>query len=179
MKTGKVYKIISSLGNEVYIGSTFNTTRCRFQQHKENHRSSRKKCAVSEMFDKYGFENCRIILIKEYMVVDRRHLEVYETLWIKKLRSINKREPCGGLLDKQCEKQWREANKQTLLEKNKQYREDNKEAIVEKNKKYYEANKQKKLEKRKERITCECGEEVCKAALTRHKETKKHADRMH
>ncbi len=34
-------------------------------------------------------------LIKEYNVIDKRHLYVYETLWIKKSKSVNIRQPFG------------------------------------------------------------------------------------
>ncbi len=92
-KTGRVYKIISTEGNECYVGSTFDTTRSRLNHHKGYYKrylihKEHKQLSVYDIFDKYGIENCRLILIKEYEVVDRRHLEVYETLWIKKLKSI-------------------------------------------------------------------------------------------
>lgn len=44
MKLGKVYKIISCQGTEVYMGSTFNTTRDRLF----NHRSTYKIWKVSK-----------------------------------------------------------------------------------------------------------------------------------
>ena len=34
MKTGKVYKIIHKQSNIIYVGSTFNTLRDRWQRHK-------------------------------------------------------------------------------------------------------------------------------------------------
>lgn len=178
MKIGKIYKIISTQGTECYVGSTFDTTRNRFQQHKSNYKQRKNKCIVSEMFDKYGIDNCRMLLIKEYEVIDRRHLEVYETLWIKKLKAINKVQPSGGILKKHYLKQFYEDNKKTILEKAKIYRVANKEAIAEKDKKYRENNKQKISEKGKERITCECGIEVCRGRLTQHKKTKKHLNKI-
>ena len=95
-----------------------------------------------------------MILIKEYEVLDRRHLEVYETLWIKKLKAMNKLEPCGGLLKKQREtrykNQWYEENKEIIRQKQKQYYEENKEAITEQSKQYYKDNKEELLNKQKQ-----------------------------
>ncbi len=94
MKTGRIYKIISAQGNEIYIGSTFNTLRDRFKCHKRDFNTYKqgkhKYIASFDLFDKYGIDNCSIILIKEYEVCDRIHMEAYEQLWINKLKSINK-----------------------------------------------------------------------------------------
>lgn len=84
MKTGKIYKIIHTQSNICYIGSTFNTLRDRFRKH-----CLSSKCVISEYFEKYGKDNFKIILIKEYNVIDRVHLEAYEQLWINKLKCIN------------------------------------------------------------------------------------------
>jgi hypothetical protein len=77
-------------------------------------------------------------------------LQVYETLWIKKLKSINELDPCGGLLRKHCDKQWREANKEELKAYKKQYYEENKEAIASKKKQTYFENRNNMLQKNKE-----------------------------
>jgi hypothetical protein len=135
-----------------------------------------------------------MVLIKEYEVYaesvkDKKHLSVYECLWIKKLKAINKLEPCGGLLKKQYNKQLYEANKQSILQNQKEYRESNKEAIAQQKKLHYEANKEAIAQQKKQygqsnkhqialrksvKITCECGSTLCKAALSRHKKTTKH-----
>jgi hypothetical protein len=135
------------------VGSTFNTVRDRFKQHKQLFIAWEKNktnfCSVFSMFEKHGFDNCRMILIKEYEVCNRRHLEIYETLWMKKLKSINKIEPCGGLLKKKQEQQWRERNKDHLTQYFKNHYEENCERIKEREKQYYEKNKEriKKREK--------------------------------
>jgi len=79
-----------------------------------------------------------------------------------------------------------ENNKEKILENNKIYLNKNREKILSrrrelyklgrniKNKNYYEKNKEKILEK----ITCECGCEVVKSSLLKHKKTKKHIDLM-
>ena len=156
MKVGRVYKIIARQGDEVYVGSTFNTTRDRFRKHKDDYKrwkdDGMKKVLVYDMFDKYGPDNCLMVLIQEYEVIDRRHLEVYENLWIKKLKSINNKEPCGGILRKQ-------------------YYKNNKDKI----KQYYEDNKDKINEK----VECKiCNILTTKRSINRHNKTKKHIDNM-
>jgi hypothetical protein len=90
---------------------------------------------------------------------------------------------------KQKRKQWREDNKEVITQKKKQYYEKNKEQITQKNKQYFEENKDKNKEyyeknkdkineKRKEKIECECGCEVRKDALSKHKKTAKHQQLM-
>ena len=107
MVIGRVYKICTdekSLGeaytDECYIGSTFDTLENRFSGHIRHYRRWINKSLVSKfsssiLFEKHGYENCHIELIKEYEVIDREHLEVYETLWIYKCQNkcINKRVP--------------------------------------------------------------------------------------
>jgi len=40
-------------------------------------------------FARYGWQSLTMIFVETYEVVDRRHLEIYEQLWINKLRSCN------------------------------------------------------------------------------------------
>ena len=92
--TGRVYKIIHNQSNICYVGSTFNEIRYRWRDHKQDYKKWLKgnhdNISIYSYFKTHGIENFKMALIKEYEVVDRRHLEVYETLWIAKLRSCNK-----------------------------------------------------------------------------------------
>mgnify|MGYP001546348743 CR=1 FL=1 len=69
---GRVYKIIHNQSELIYIGSTINKLKYRWQQHKNNYkywvygRSDRSHCSLYKYFLKYGIENFKIILIKEY-----------------------------------------------------------------------------------------------------------------
>jgi hypothetical protein len=155
MKTGRIYKIIPNEGTEIYVGSTFNRLSDRFRSHKANYKGGKESnfCSVFEIFKKYGIDGCEIILIKEYEVVDRKHLSVYETLWIKKLKTINQLEPSGGLLKKQWfkhyGKKYREDNKELIRQKKKEDREKNKEKVATRSKIYREENKERIKEKKK------------------------------
>lgn len=193
-RIGRVYKIISKHGNEIYIGSTFNTTRDRFRQHKYDYNRYVKNdtnfCAAYILFDKYGYENCHIILIKEYEVIDRHHLQVYESLWIKKLASINKIMPSGGLLRRRYCKlyyvEWYKQNKEYMAKKRKTYYDLNKEVIKAKNRLYAEKNKDSIRVKRceryhlnKEYAKCDlCNCEIMSIGMKAHKNSKKHRKRL-
>jgi hypothetical protein len=168
MKIGRVYKIIPNQGDEVYIGSTINEIRKRFYNHKKNYLSylsgKTTKTRVYDIFDKYGTDNVNIILIKEYHIVDRLHLEAYETLWISKTKCVNKCVPFQPLKkekDRQSSKNYRLKNKDIVNQKDrdryhnnieerkkraKKFRENNVEKIKEQNKKNYEKNKEKRKE---------------------------------
>lgn len=90
---GRVYKIICTQSNDIYIGSTFNQLRVRWKQHKDRYcqykSNPSRNLSIHSYFEQHGIENFKIILIKEYEVVDRKHLESKEQLWINKLKCIN------------------------------------------------------------------------------------------
>jgi len=148
--TGTVYKIVCSLDeNIIYIGSTFNQLRHRWQTHKCHYKSylERKTRCVSiyPYFEKFGIENFKIMKIKDYKCYrehnkDSKHLHTFEQLWINKTRCINK-QAAFSIPMVAIEK---------LKEQRKKYREENSEKIKEQNKKYYQVNKEKISEYHKE-----------------------------
>jgi hypothetical protein len=170
-KNGKVYKIIY-IGNEniniTYIGSTSNTLRDRFYHHKYsfktwlNTKDNKKKLSIYPYFERFGIENFKIFLIKEYKICDIKHLHMYETLWMNKIKNINKIKAFQPLS--------KEQNRQTDII----YRENNKDKKAKYDKEYREKNKDKLKERLKEMITCECGKTLTKNKLSRHKQSKKH-----
>lgn len=169
LKIGRVYKIVTDLSDDVYVGSTFLTVEERFQTHKYDYTAWKKgkyrqNIKSFDMFDRYSVDHCKVFLLNEYNVVDRRHLEVYETLWIHKLKALNGTQPVGGLLVRYYMKHYRKDNKDHIKESKKKYREDNKdhiremknkyaqehtEQIKERTKTYYESSKDKILERNK------------------------------
>jgi hypothetical protein len=65
--SGYVYKIIDINENKIYIGSTFNTLSKRFCQHKDFYKRYKngnyEKNAVFDIFDEFGIEKCKIVLV--------------------------------------------------------------------------------------------------------------------
>jgi len=158
--TGHIYKIICKVDDTIcYIGSTFDSLRNRWQQHRKHYKDKNGAYSIHEYFDKYGIENFKMILIKDYLVCretqrDNKHLYAYETLWINKTKSsINKILPFQPL-KKEKQKEYSKEYYNKNKEKIKEYREENKDKINENkkeyNKEYYNKNKDKILEQQKE-----------------------------
>lgn len=177
-KKGKVYKIICTQSNDVYIGSTFNILRVRLWGHKAKYKN-KQSYSLTPYFDKYGTDNFKIILIKEYEVVDRKHLEAYEQLWLNKLKNINKNNTLN----------LKHINKEQHLIKRRNYYQKIKDTKI---KEYLEESKEKRSlqtrqykEKNKDYIkqitTCECGGSYYKNdsfKKSRHEQTKKHLNAL-
>ena len=58
------------------------------------------------------------------------------------------------------------------------YPEENKEHITEMKKKYREGNKEKNYTKKLEEVPCECGCNISRVHLSRHRKTTKHINMM-
>jgi hypothetical protein len=158
LKIGNVYKIICSVSDDVYVGSTFSTLRNRWTEHKKQYKkymngNNRGKTAIYPYFEKYGMDKFKIIKIKEYECVDKNHLESKEQLWISKSRCVN-------------------TNNTIRINKmsNKFYRENNKEKLI----LYRENNKEKVAKHKAEIYTCECGKTLTRGHKARHEKTQKH-----
>ena len=158
MKTGRIYKIVHSQSDICYVGSTFNTLRDRWGRHKT---ANINRCSITSYIQSLGAENFKIILIKEYEVEDRKHLEAYEQLWINKLSCINSQ---SAFTIKHLSRS--------------QYRKDRREELSNIEKERYYANREAVLLKRKERIQCDCGVEYTLGHKSRHFKSKKHTTNL-
>lgn len=126
---GKIYKIEPLNGDEadIYIGST---TKEHLSQRMVTHRSDYKRflngkksdTTAYNLFNKYGIENCKIILLELVNVNSKDELLEREAHYIKALNCVNKVVP---------------------LRTPNEYREDNKDKIKANYKEYYERNKDK------------------------------------
>jgi hypothetical protein len=72
------------------------------------------------------------------------------------------------------QRQWYQDNKERLIEKAKKYHERNRDILNAKNKERYYKNREQISESGKEKIRCECGQDISRAHLTRHKQTNRH-----
>jgi len=147
-KTGKVYRIICLSEPSIqYIGSTFNVLRHRWQEHKAMYKRGNKKISIFSYFDKYGIDNFKIVLIKEYQVVDRAHLRAYEQLCINRIKCVNKNNPFSikYLQQKTHSKEYRLKNKEKISSQKKEYRLKNKDKLNSYKKEYYLKNKAKSI----------------------------------
>ena len=203
-KNGKIYKLWSPEGNEIYIGATIQPLYKRFHHHKSARGSSSKI-----LFEKYN--DVRIELVEEYSCDNKEQLTKREGEHIRNTNCINKN--VAGRTQKEYNednkekiseqkkeyrennkdkiKEWRENNKEKLTEYNKEYRENNKEKLTEyvkeynkeyyennkdKIKEYYENNKEKISEQHSQKYTCECGRTITINKKSRHERTLIHCN---
>lgn len=126
---GYIYKIESDCKEVLYIGSTIQKLSVRFSDHKKKY----QKCKITKYINSFNYKfsnGCE--LLKEYEIVDRKHLLAYEQLFLNMFKHCINRRDAFGLLKKEKHK-----------ENMKEYYKNNKDKINQKHKKYNEANKQK------------------------------------
>ena len=156
---GKVYKIWSTAGDKIYIGST---TKEYLSQRMDKHRSSYKgwkngkeKMVTSYlMFDEYGIENCCIELLEAKQCNSKDELHQLEGIYIRKMECVNKVIPFRTEAE----------NKEQI----KQWFVDNKEHVAEYKKKYHASHIDIIKEQRNEIIVCNCGKSFTKRNQARH-----------
>jgi hypothetical protein len=159
---------------EIYVGSTCNFTR-RKSQHKHiccNENAIQHNFKVYKFIrDNGGWDNWDMILIEEFACENKLQKLQRERHWYEELKST-----LNGDVPGRSDKEYRDTHKQQM----KEYREENKQKIIEQMKEYYEENREKileqKKEKSKEKITCECGSVFRSCSKPRHDRSKKHLD---
>jgi hypothetical protein len=134
-QNGKIYKIecVNGEKDDMYIGST---AKQYLSQRMEKHRSSYKgwkegktnKTTSFNLFDKYGVENCIIVLIENFPCNTRDELKSREAFYIKSMSCVNR---CIPL---QTSREWYALNRERILEYAKEY-----------GKEYYQENKEDRL----------------------------------
>jgi hypothetical protein len=169
-KNGKIYKLWSPMGDEVYIGSTVQPLYKRFHHHKNT-----SECRSKILFEKYN--DVRIELLECCPCDNKEQLNKKEGEYIRNNNCVNRTIPCRTI------KEWREDNKEKIKENDKKHYENNKEyykEYYENNKEYWkeyrENNKEKIKEWRSKNFTCECGRTITLAHTARHKKSKFHQD---
>ena len=121
---GKIYKIEDLAGEMCYIGSTTKEKLC---QRMVNHRAKytlwksgkTNKVIVYDIFDKYGVENCRIILIENCPCESKDQLTSREAHYIRTIACVNKYIP--GRTQKEYQTEYSELNKEAISRRKRQY----------------------------------------------------------
>ena len=142
---GKIYKLWSPQGDDIYIGSTVSSLAKRKGQHKSKYNNG-INVSSKILFEKY--DDVRIELIEEFPCENKMELNKREGYYIRTLECVNKR--IAGRTQKEYDKEslekkreYRENNREKIKEKKKEYCENNKDEIKEQSKKYRENNKEK------------------------------------
>jgi len=174
---GKIYKIVNNVNDKVYYGSTTQPLSHRMGNHrKKNYNCTSKKLDID-------IKECKIILVENYSCNSKYELESRERYYIENFDCVNKQIPTRTIneyLDenkdilKEKSKKYREKNKDIIKQRKTIYYQNNKDKINENKKKWREENKDKIDEKNKKIIKCQCGSEIQRMEISRHKKTKKH-----
>ena len=198
---GKIYFIGNYVDDDIYIGSTTQTLKRRFNKHKiqiVNDKTKHRKLYAKmielgvECFYIEEIEKCPCNDVEELQKRERHYiLERKPVLNIQiPMRTTEewRRDSQEHLQEyerqrhinnprKEYRKQDRENNKEKLDENSKRFREENPEYMKEYNQNYYQENKdyyKEHQQKYKEKITCECGKVITRGSISRHCRTKKH-----
>ena len=165
---GFIYKLCCKDVNvkEIYVGSSINMKH-RKNQHKTacNNINSPKYSQKNYQYirENGGWDNWSMIWIKDYPSNSKRELEAEEDKIMRELNSsLNSN---NTIFNKEKRKEYRI-----------QYRILNKERIKTYEDKYNKSRDKEKMkkDKRERRITCECGSELRKSDIARHRKSKKH-----
>ena len=196
---GKIYKLVSDHTDEIYIGSTIQKLSQRLTKHVSDFRKGRNKCTSKKLFE---LGKVKIILIENVPCNSKEELLKHERNYIETMVCVNKvipgrtdaeyyhdnkdkhkeymKEYCLKNKDKikEYKKEYCLKNNDKIKESKKEHYHKNKDKIKEKLKEYRLNNKDKLKEYNKVKITCDCGVDVNKNHILRHKKTKKHFDLM-
>ena len=172
-QNGKIYKIENLGGNMCYIGST---TKDYLSKRMVQHRSLYKrwkdgKCvsniSVFKMFEKYGLDQCRIVLIELVPCDTKDELLKREAHYIRTLECVNKNQPIITKEERtEQQRQYRDGHKNEI----KKYNDEHKNEMQT----YRDTHKEKLNALRKAIVICKCGMEHQHRRTTDHKKTKQH-----
>ena len=169
----KVYKIWSTQGDKIYVGST---TKQYLSQRMDSHRSKYKSYKENKyhfitsflIFEEYELDNCYIELLEAKECRSKDELIQLEGKFIRELNCVNKR------VEGRTKQEYYQDNKDSIQQYKKGHYTDNKDKIIEKVKEYYESNKVKVLERQNKKYDCICGKTYSYANKLYHLKTIKH-----
>jgi hypothetical protein len=164
---GKIYQIIDYTNDNVYIGSTCEKTLARrLANHVNGYKSYLNgKGHYITSYKVLENGNYDILLIENFACESKDELSKKEAEHIRNTENcVNKR------IEGRTIAQYRQDNKEIILQQAKQYYIDNKQ----KYKQYRQNNSEKIAEQRKQPIVCACGSEIQKIEKARHERTHKH-----
>lgn len=184
-----IYKIVCNNLNikECYVGHTTNFIK-RKNLHKSNCTNNNSKTYNLKIYQfiraNGGWDNWSMIEIEKFSCQDINEAIARERYWYEILNS-NLNTDYPGRTQKEYretnkeqlleyQKEYYETNKQYFVEYQKEYRETNKEQIVEYQKEYRETNKEQIIERQKQKFDCECGGKYTYCNKIVHLNSKKH-----
>ena len=173
-KNGKVYKILNTITDDVYVGSTCQSLSKRMANHRGSINSNSKgHRQLYEKMKKLGVGNFYIELIEECPCDNIEQLNAAEGKYIRELSTLNQR------VEGRSRTQYEKDRKEQKVAYDKEYYQTNMETKKEMSKLYYQENRECIKEKRKiyfqEKHTCLiCGGRYTISHKQAHLRTNKH-----
>lgn len=155
--TGKVYKLVNSVDNEIYVGSTCKKLTDRLTDHKKKAKVRNSK--VYKHLTQIGWNNVSIELLENFACESKDELLKRERYYIDELKSS-----LNTVLPTRTPKEYKQQHKEKLLESNRKWEQDNREKrkaqslivrqnnrqkLADRSKEYYNANKEKIAQRKK------------------------------
>jgi len=125
---------------DVYYGSTVSTLVKRLS----NHKRPCNDCKSKLLFDKYGRDNIKIVLLEECPCDNISQLKAVEAKYQRENKCVNKN------IAGRTRKEYYQDNREKISEYNKEHYQENREKVSEHNKEYYQDNREKLIEHQKE-----------------------------
>ena len=171
---GKIYKICSTINDDIDVGSTTLKLCERMKDHRRATNSTKKKDRpIYNAFKEHGVEHFLMELIEKCLCNDKDELRRKEGEYIISLKPSLNRNTAGRPYH-----EYYIDNKNSLLQDCKDRYVTNRSHILERVKKYIENNKEYIKADKGENIACECGCIVTRGCLSRHRKPKKHIELM-
>ena len=178
---GKIYIITSETNKLLYVGSTTQKyLSSRLQEHIREFNGGRSWYSSFKLMD---CEDYNIKLLKEYPCCNKKQLDREEGYWTLYYKEQTDYTCVNKNIAGRTIKEYYEANKEHIQEKQKEYAELNKEKIAEYHKEWSEANPEYGKEYREanhaiinEKHTCSCGGKYTTNNIKKHEKTKLHQE---
>ena len=138
-KNGRIYKILNTIDDNVYVGSTTEAFCKIMWKHKwdfKNNRFITRPLYVKAK--EYGFENFYIELIENHPCECKEELVAREGYWIRQIGTLN------AIVAGRTTKQYYDDNKQQIQTTRNEYYYANREEELRKGKEWRDSNKDKK-----------------------------------
>ena len=158
-QNGKIYKLVSSQTDKIYIGSTTLSLKKRFAEHKYTSNVCSSKLITC-------YDDVDIKLLEEYPCNNRKELFKKEGFYIRNNKCVNKQ-----ILGRTQKEYWFET-KPLRHKRQREFYQENREEIIKKNSIYNKKPVRKIWEKTI--VDCDCGKTYTKSNKARHMKSKFH-----
>ena len=178
-QSSKIYKIINSENDEIYIGSTTIELDKRFIKHKNFVKTKPEASKIHMFMNKTGIEHFDIELVENFPCNCKEELLKRENEIIKEIGTLNERVAKRTEEEqKEYDKLWKQNNKDRVNERRRERRKENPEKTKADAQKYSKAHRERHKEELKAKASvkhdCPCGGKFTEGHRHEHMNSKRH-----